>query len=859
MPSPTASNARVARLVENLLKEPVARWVLPNGLTVVVRPDDSADVASVQVWVKTGSIHEAPWLGSGISHFLEHMLFKGTARRAGREISAVVQEHGGYINAYTTYDRTVYYIDVPSDHVGVALDVLGDAVFRSSLPAEEVTKERDVILREIDMGLDDPDYRVAQALMEAAFREHPYRHPIIGHREVFQRLGRDELVAYHESRYVPNNAVLVVAGAVDPDRLRTVIDEHFGALPRVRQQPVLVPDEPGQLAERRVDLHDGVQIYRAAIGYQVPGLTHPDTPALDVLALILGHGDSSLLWDALRERRRLVETIDVSNWNPGSKGLFYVSLVAETDKGAKAVAATREEIVRICERGFTAAQLRKAVRQALVAEINVRRSMSGQASRLGVAEVVVGDLDYPARYLSRLSRLTVADLNRVARTWLAGGTCTTATLQPKDANVATVSAGKGARAHIEFQEIPVPNGARLLVRENPRLPQVHFRLVWQGGPLFDLPGKEGSTALLATMLTKDTAKRSAAQVALAVESVGGSMSEFAGNNSFGISVEVLPDDVDLALDLLTEAVLHPKFAATVVAREREAQIAEIVEGEDDVVTSARRRLRREFFSGHPLAIDSNGTVESVARITPATLKALHARLVVSGNTVLAVSGAIRSSSVVPKLKQFLARLPKGTRPDVIGDFVPTNGGGATQLVPQERQQVVVLEAYPMRGLLADDFHVTEVADELFSGMSSNLFERVREEKSLAYFVRSSRVVGLRTGMFYLMAGTNPAGAPEVLKEFAAELQRVRKGRVTAAELKRCQTRLKAGQRMATQSNAACSAHAALNALYGLPPNDRAYYDARIDAVTIEDLARFASTMLAPENAVRLLAGAVGAT
>jgi zinc protease len=855
MPTRTPSNARAARLVEPLLREPVDRFVLPNGLTVLIRPDHSAQVASVQVWIKSGSIHEAPRLGSGISHYLEHMLFKGTEKRAGREISAVVQAHGGYINAYTSFDRTVYYIDLPSEHTEVALDVLGDAVFHSQLPAGEVTKERDVILREIDMGLDDPDYRVSQALMETAFREHPYRHPVIGHREVFASLGRDDLVDYYRTRYVPNNAVLVIAGAVDTATLRPAIEKHFGAVPRARLAPVLVPDEPGQLAARRIDLADDVQVFRAALGYQVPGLAHPDTPALDILSLILGHGDSSILWQTLRERRKLVHHVDASNWNPGSKGLFFLTLVGDTDKGAAALAALHEEIDRACARGFTEAQLRKAVRQALVAEINVRRSMSGQASRLGIAEVVVGDLDYPATYLKRLASLTPAVLNRVARQYLVPANLSTGTLVPKAEKSAASRADAAAKSDPDFDEVKLPGGVRVLLRENTRLPQVHLRVFWQGGPAFEPADRRGATALLSTLLTLDTRKRSSAAVAQAIEEVGGSFNDFTGNNSFGFTLEVLPDDLDLALDLLEQAMLYPAFKPATVAREREAQAAEIAEENDDIVTAARRQLRERFFGTHPLASESSGTLESVARLDVATMKALHRRLVVAGNTVVAVSGDFRRADLLPKLKRVLAKLPRGAALEVDATFAGPAQIGEV-LVPMDRQQVIVLEAYTGTGLLDADFYVGEVTDELFSGMSSNLFERVREEKSLAYFVRSGRVIGLRTGMFFFVAGTSTQGYAQVLKEFAAEIRRVAAGKFLEGELERCRTRLKAARRMSMQSNASCAAQAALNALYGLPVNDWRNYDAHIDAVTAADVARFAKTRFVASQQVRLLAGAL---
>lgn len=854
MPRRILSNQRVTRLVAPLLREPVDRFALPNGLTVLIRPDHSAPVVSVQVWVRSGSVHEAPRLGSGVSHYLEHMLFKGTERRAGRDISAIVQAHGGYINAYTAYDRTVYYIDVPAEHIRVALDVLADAVFHSTLPPEEVIKERDVILREIDMGLDDPDYRVFQGLMETAFRVHPYGLPVIGHREVFAKLTRDDLCDYYRNRYVPNNTVLVIAGAVDTDTLRPVIEEYFGPCERARIAPVLVPEEPGQLAGRRVDLTHDVQVFRAALGYQVPGLAHPDTPALDVLALILGHGDSSVLWQALREKRRLVHTVDASNWNPGTSGLFYIAMVGDSEKGDAALAALAEEIEAVVQRGFTAAQVNKAVRQALVGEINVRRSMSGQAGRLGAAEVIVGDIGYPATYLERLTRLTPADIRRVAADYLVPARLTTATLRPRSASPRLLPA-RATAAGLDFEEVRLANGVRLLLRENPRLPQVHVRVVWQGGPAFEPADRRGATALLSTLLTLDTRKRSAAQVAQAIESVGGSFVDFSGNNSFGLAVEVLPDDLALGLEILGEAILHPAFKPSTVAREREAQISEIAEENDDITTAARRRLRELFFGSHPLAFESAGTVETVARLDGATLRALHKRLVVGGNTVVAVSGAFDRKELLAGLKAWFGRIPGGRRPAIDLSFTgPAHPGSHVER--SERQQVVVYEGYPMPGLLSDDYYVTEVADELFSGMSSNLFERVREDKGLAYFVRASRVIGLKNGMFFFLAGTHPDKCREVAAEFEAEIARVQAGGVTAEELTRCQTRLKAGRRLGMQSNAACASHAALNAIYGLPVNDWKNYDAYIDAVTTADLQRFAQQHFTPNQRVRLFAGAV---
>jgi zinc protease len=839
------------QLLERFWRDPPERWVLPNGLTVLLKHDPSAAITSAQVWVKTGSIHEGALLGAGLSHFLEHMLFKGTARRAGRDISATVQAHGGYINAYTTYDHTVYYIDLPAEHTAVALDLLADAVLHSVLPAEEVTRERDVILREIDMGQDDPDHRLSEALFATAFREHPYRHPIIGYREVFAGVSRDDLLAYYHARYVPNNLVVVLVGAFDPAAARASVLQHFGSVPRARLAPVYLPLEPRQQARREEHRFEDVQLTRAGLGWQIPGLTHPDAPALDLLATILGYGDSSLLWQSVREQARLVHTIDAQAWNPGTGGLFLISFTGEPAKRAAAIAAIEAGLRRWAVRGITAPLIAKALRQMVVGEINTRKTMAGQAARLGLAEVVVGDLDYSRAYFERLRALTPAELGRVLRSYLVPETLAVVTINPPGAGPAAQPGRASAPPAADFTETVLANGARLLLRRDPRLPNLHLRLLFQGGPLFEPAARRGATQLLATLLTKDTRRQSAAAVARAIEEVGGSFVPFAGTNSFGLALEVLPDDGDRALSLLADAVLAPAFRAGTFATERAAQLAELQEDADDVVTFGRKRLRRLFFGDHPFAVDATGDEPGLQAMTTGDLAALHRRLVVAGNAVLVVAGDYSPRRLAPAVRRFLARLPVGARPAVAAQpAAPASVGEFVEHQP--RQQAVVYQAFPGPGALAPDFPVSEVADELFSGMASRLFERVRDELGLAYFVRAGRVVGLESGMFYFFAGTSPQQTGAVLAEIRAEIARVQGGGVTGEELRRCQIRLQAARRMSLQTNGARAMVAGLDVLYGQPLNDWQQYDARIDAVTADDLRRFAATYFQRDRCTQLV-------
>ncbi len=851
---PRSKPARPERaLLDAFWREPVERVVLENGLTLLVKPDASAALASVQVWVRTGSIHEGEQLGAGLSHYLEHMLFKGTSRRSGREISATVQANGGYINAYTTFDRTVYYIDLPSEKLEVAVDVLADAVLNSTLPEDEALREKDVILREIAMTRDDPDTRLWEALFAAAFREHPYRHPIIGHRDVFGAADRGALLSYYRARYVPNNLVVVVAGDVDPAQAAALVGRHFGKSARARLAPVLVPPEPLQLGPRQVRSYEKVEVVRGALAWPIPGLTDPSAPVLDLLALVLGGGESSVLWQEVREKRRLVHSIDASSWNPGSSGLFCISFTCDSGGREAAEEAIAGVLAAHARPGaFTAGQVRKAYRQSVVGEINTCKTMSGQASRIGVAEVVVGDLDFSRTYFGRLAAVGAADLGRALRAHLVPGRLTSVSLEPE--RKAAGPAGSAAPRRAErpdFEEVRLANGARILFQEDRRLPNLHLRLVTHGGPLCETAGRRGSSALLATLLTKDTRRRSAAAVARRIEEVGGSFTSYSGDNTLGIAAEVLPPDAELALGLLSDGMLSPAFKAGTLATEREAQLASLREEKDDVVSCARRILRGKFFGGHPFALSAQGDEKGVAATSGGDLGALWGRLLVGQGVVLSVAGDFSADRLIPRIEKMLMRIPRGA---------PIGGGPAFEgpaergdfVERQPREQAVVLQAFPGAVLDAPDYYVGDVADELFSGMASRLFERVREEKGLAYFVRSGRMACRSAAMFYFIAGTQPGKEAQVLDEVAAEIERVASGGVGEEELRRCQVRLKAGQMKALQTNSARAMTAALDVLQGRPANHWKGYGALIDAVTIDRLSAFARLHFDPARRTQLV-------
>src|SRR5665213_3433798 len=313
--SPNPVNTLAAPLPA--IPDDVSLVTLENGLVLIIREDHSAPVVSAQAWCHTGSISEGKWLGAGLSHVLEHMLFKGTTTRPGSRIDQEVQQAGGYMNAYTSFDRTVYHINVPNTGATVAIDILCDIMQNASLPPAELDKELDVIRREMAMCQDDPSRLAGRRLFESAYTKSPYRFTVIGYPQIFNTLKPDDILAYYRERYVPNNMFFVVTGDVKAGEVTTQIREAFAKSHAKPLAPMVLPREPRQTGPRDIIEHGPIQLAHYHFAWHIPDVRHPDMPALDILASLLGSGRSSRLFREVREKKGLVTSADAWTYSLG--------------------------------------------------------------------------------------------------------------------------------------------------------------------------------------------------------------------------------------------------------------------------------------------------------------------------------------------------------------------------------------------------------------------------------------------------------------------------------------------------------------------------------------------------------------
>ncbi len=622
------------------------RRVLANGLEVIYSHRPGIGLCTVQAWVRTGSIHEGRWEGSGISHYLEHMVFKGTGRFTNRELTEAIHRSGGSSNAYTTFDRTVYYVDAPQEGFETAMEAIADMVFDPLITDADAKMEREVILREIAMCDDEHDQVLAKSVLEEAVRSHAFRQPVIGHRDLFIRITPDDLRAYHAGRYVPANVVLALGGSMPPEEAFASAERWFGRFARRPIAEAPSQSEPPQGGARRADIVREVSTTKGVSSWRIPGYFDEGRLAMDLFLGVLGAGNSSLLWGELREKRKLVHAIDASGFGTRDLGLAWCSWNGEAGTDAAVVErAIAETIDGLLQRGVSGDEFAKVRRQSVVGMVNGQKNIHGLTSRVAHAAAIGFDVAWPQRGVEHLARLTAEDLTREARKWLRPDNVTFGTM--RSAKVHAAANGPAAVATPErFETLTLDNGVRVVLQPDETIPKAGLGVFVAAGVAYEDEAKRGTTGLLGTLFARDTAVRSKEEVAQLVDGLGATFADHGSQVSCGLWGEALSSDFGQLAELVADGVLAPKILPETFDTERAALISACREAEDDIVEKARLRLQRQYFGTHPLAVDACGTPETLARIAPEDLSALHRSLVVADNVVVGVSGAFDRAAVM---------------------------------------------------------------------------------------------------------------------------------------------------------------------------------------------------------------------
>lgn len=825
------------------------RHTLPNGLTLILDPDPAAPVISVQAWIATGSIHEEKKLGSGLSHFLEHMVFKGTRDFSSEALAQAVQAAGGHWNAYTTFDRTVYYIDGPSHSLDTFVKCLTGLVFFPLIPEADFENEKDVIRREIDMGLDDPDNASIRLLLSTAFAKDARRQPVIGHRHLFDEIQYSDLTDYHKTRYTPDKTHIVISGDFDPETARTQILALTADCKTVAgPEPHLQQDDP-QLGPREAFETFAVPTSRLCLSWKTPALDHPDAPAYDLLAAILGRGKASRLHRTLRNDRKLALEISAWTWiDPGQPGLFAVSAECAPEKRDELKSAILAEINELAASALDE-DLAKAKRQTAASQFRTLTTASSRASDLASNWHEARDLNFTRSHLAAINAVKVADIRRLAQT-LTENKLTFTSLDPE--NFTPIVAEKKAAAALQdITTHTLSNGLTLALLPDHRVPLIHFQAAARAGLVSETPENNGLNQLFASTLTKGTTSRSADEIATALESLGANISASTGNNALLVQAAGLSVDTHTILDIFADVILHPAFPTDSIEREKASQLAALEEALADPLHCCFKSLRRSHYSGQGYALDSLGSVATLEKLQRIDLSAHHSRHFSASNLTLAVAGDFDPSALIALLESHFAALPKG---EAWSPPTSTINTGETVNSTLPKKQAILAIGYPGVGVSDPARHALAFINEHSSDMAGPLFGRIREELGLAYRVGATQFLGFDQGMFTFYLATSPEHIDLATTELKKEIAKIAAEGIPEDTFERVRSTVLSGAALQQQSPASNARHAALDLLFGHPADSHRYLPEIYKTLTPAEVREVAKTTFSSEPTISIVLG-----
>ena len=854
-----------SRIHAVLAPDSVHRARLANGLRVLVRRDTTAPVVSIVTWVKAGYFDE-PDDVVGIAHVLEHMYFKGTPTRGVGEIARETKAAGGYLNAGTIYDHTHYYTVLPASGFVRGLEVQADAYANSIIDAAELARELEVIIEETKRKADSAGALAAETLFELLHDRHRIRRWRMGRETALRAMTRDQLVAFYRNHYRPSNTVLAIVGDVDPAAAMAQVSRLYGALPDGTVTRDSGPQESSLPGFRVREWEGDIAQTELVLGWRTPALAHADTPALDILSMILAGGRASRLVRAARDRR-LVSSISAYDYTPTELGVFVIHAAARPENAAPAARAIWDQLRRVREGDVSGSEIERA--RCLVEAQWLRRleSTDGQANFLGSWELL-GDWERGVTYHESLFAVDAPRITEVATRWLDPDQASVVVYRPRGTAPLAASASAvrtmldGERpAPIEPADQPYPapalvgRGARLervvdgvhlfrtandvpiLVRRRPGAALAHLGCFIAGGVVAERADEGGLTTLMARAALRGTARRSASRLAEDAELLGGTPAANVGTESFQWSIGVPGRAFGGATELLADLVLTPTFPDDGIEAERAVAYAALGSLRDDMYRQPMRLAAEVAWPDHPYGRSTLGTDETVRRFSAEQVARWHSEIVTESAAVLAAVGDLDPQEAADLLAKRFAALRSAPARQAAMTIWPTRF--AQKVDERDKAQTALAIFFDGPTRMDPARFDAELIAGVASGLGGRLFDELRDKRSLAYTVLARPYARLRGGTFAAYIATSPSKEEEARQGLLREFARFAESDVTPEELDRARTYAIGAWQIRQSSGAAVLAELAEAWMFG-SIEEVAQYPAALGAVTatrMRELAR----------------------
>ena len=816
---------------------------LPNGQTLVVYEIHNNPIVTIDTWIKTGSINEDDQ-NNGISHFLEHLFFKGTKIHPTGEMDRILESKGAIINAATSKDFTHYYITIPSADFDTALELHSDMLLNPQIPRKELEQERKVVIEEISKDGNTPSKKVYDNLNNLMYTNHPYKRKVIGTTENVGVMRREEILDYFNKFYSPSNMVTLVVGDVDTAKTVAKIQNSFNQPYKKTIKKTYKKEHQIQTQRRSTEYTDTQSGYMM-IGFRGANINDKATFALDVLSQILGGGKSSRLYRDIKEQKGLAFSISASNGSFLDDGILYITANFIPNSSDKLEKAIFEEIEKIQKYGVTEEELQRAKNKIIQDTYYARESTANIASELGYIIALTGSSNLYNNYIDGIKKVTASDVQFAAQKYLGINKSAVSVILPqsmkeqpkqevKKHNFTKVSENKGTSKY------QIDNGATLLINENKNNDIIAINIIAKGGEFIEnIPG-EGTLA--SKLLLKGTRKYSSQELAHILDENGIQIEPTCSEDYFSIDVQTTTAQIEKTIDILNEIINNAQFDDYELEKTRSEILSKIKQRRDVPMNIALENFKTAIYEGSVYSHTNKVLEKTLPTITKGDVKNYYGKIFDSKNVIVSINGNVEPQKMAevfgnilhekksPKFDYSRYSVTKLNSPKMINQKI------------KDLEASWLFIGWQTSGIKEKkDFATLKVINTMLgSGLSSRLYRNLREADGLAYQLGSTYSPKVLGGIFMTYIGTNPSTLEYSREKMLGEVNRLKSEFVSDSELQDAKDRLKGGFIIALETNSEKASTAGLFEMYGLGYDFLDTYTKLIDEVTASDIVKVAN-------------------
>ncbi len=832
------------------------RVILENGMRLVIKEKKGFPLSSLYLFVNAGSKDEPKEL-SGISHLIEHMVFKGSKKFGPGEVARFIESFGGSLNAFTSFDYTGYYFNLPTEKVAYGLEAMADMICFPTFSEKELLLEKEVVVEEIKRAKDDPQKVLDDRIFSEAFPKHPYGRPVLGFEETVKIISKKDLFSFHTQFYRPDNFVLSFSGGLPKEEVVDLAKRYFDHLPKEeKSSPHKYIESPCKFLGP-VDFHIDMDTYETYLGFAfvLPSVGSPDLFALEVGLFALFCGDSSRLSKRLKLDLGIARSFLSVPMFFSQAGILVTHIISEDKDIERVFEEGGKEMLKALKTGLSHEEIEKA-KNSIRGNLFYNKETIEVVSRdLGYYETLLSDYRFEERYVKEIEKVNLDDVERVLSKYLKKDRAVFGLISKRKKRDLSSLFFSPKKIHIPLKKSSISDievifigDSKVILKKRKDVPIFSLRMGFLGGSCLDPKGKYGLCRMVSEILPKSTKSCKSLLISSMLDSLSSYIYGFSGRNMFGLGMDSLSVNFEKSWKIFEEIVSEPGFDEDELKKVKDETLSAMKQQKDNPKALCYLTFLKVLFENHPYGRNPLGTESGISRVDRKDVIDFWKSYGLASNMVVSCVGDFDKDWLIEKVENIIFSLPKG-KPNIKKRNPGPIKTRLKEVKSKVKNQTHIMYGFRTPGILDPSHYTLEVINGILEKQSGPLFKALREDKGLCYEVHPILKSGIWAGHFSIYAATSFEKEEKVVDLIVKLIDSIIKARIDLKEIEDAKRYLILNHFRSLQKNSNWSFQLLYNEIFGIGIHRFLKYTDIINSISLDEVVEVAAKFLNPEKAV----------